>query len=277
LLASKPTVVSRQAARPELLNSREEISMLNSFEAWFVYFSSNAQDNGKICFDQPDFLTSEEILLIGDSIATFQLGEQSEGRGLLKAAKAFADQNDLELVVPITRMFVREEQNHSLLLGKFMGLHGISLKTRNWSDWVFRRLRKGAPYQWSIMVLITAEIVAITYYRALKNATDSALLESICEKILKDEAFHLRYEAEVISAIRSGSPRLVAAAMEFCHRFLFFGTVVVVYLSHRRVLKVGGYRFRRFWSGCWREFSTCFDQPQVSLQMKSSTNSGVRL
>src|SRR5215467_4637925 len=107
--------------------------MLNSLEAWFVYFSNNARDEGRICFDQPDCLTPGEQLLIKDSIATFQLGEQSEGKGLLKAAEAFALEHDLSLLVPITRMFIREEQKHAMLLGRFMALHGIRLKNRNWT------------------------------------------------------------------------------------------------------------------------------------------------
>src|SRR5262249_30075824 len=140
--ASNTTVCYSPAARPELLNPHWRGSMLNSLEAWFLYFSNNARDDRGLDFARPDCLTRDEILMIKDSIATFQLGEQSEGKGLLKSAEAFSIAHDLPLLVPITRMFIREEQNHSILLGRFMALHGIKLKKRNWTDWVFRRLRK---------------------------------------------------------------------------------------------------------------------------------------
>ena len=123
---------------------------------------------------------------------------------------------------------------------------------------MFRRLRKDAGYLWSITVLITAEIVSITYYRALRNATDSTVLDRVCEKILSDEAQHLRYEAEVIAALRRQMPGLAASLASFFHRVLFAGAVLTVYVSHRGVLNRGGYFFGRYFSACWRQFFECF-------------------
>src|SRR5262249_4013613 len=131
------------------------------------------------------------------------------------------------------------------------------LKKRNWTDWVFRRLRKDEGYLWSITVLITAEIISITYYRALRNSTDSTVLDRICEKILSDEAQHLRYEVEVIAALRSEMSGFAASLASFFHQVLFAGAVLTVYMSHRRVLNRGGYFFRRYFSACWREFFEC--------------------
>jgi len=44
------------------------------------------------------------------------------------------------------------------------------------------------------------------------------------------------------------------------HRFLFSGTVVVVYFAHRKVLKRGEYTAIRFWRNCMQEFNGCFRQ-----------------
>jgi hypothetical protein len=40
---------------------------------------------------------------------------------------------------------------------------------------------------------------------------------------------------------------------------LFAATSVVVWLVHRRALRSGGYRFRRFWTEAWRCFGEAFE------------------
>src|SRR5205085_5738703 len=116
---------------------------------------------------------------VGKSIAAFQLGEQSEGKGLLKAADSFAQNTDNPYLSQITRLFIAEEQNHALLLRKFMELNGIPLLKHNWTDSIFRRLRKNVGFELSITALITAEIISVVYYDAMNNATKSHLLKRI--------------------------------------------------------------------------------------------------
>src|SRR2546423_6688000 len=61
-------------------------SMLNSLKAWHDYFLQNRAASDAIPWNAPDTLTDEEKACIGKSIAAFQLGEYSEGKGLMKAA-----------------------------------------------------------------------------------------------------------------------------------------------------------------------------------------------
>ncbi len=56
-------------------------------------------------------------------------------------------------------------------------------------------------------VLATAEVLAIPYYTALRDATGSPLLRSICCRILTEEAQHLRFQA--FTFWRLGSRRAV--------------------------------------------------------------------
>jgi hypothetical protein len=236
--------------------------MVNSFKAWHEYFAENRLNTGDIAWNQEDVLTGEEKDCIGKSIAAFQLGEYSEGRGLLKAAQEYAARTGNEYLIGITRMFIGEEQRHAMLLKRFMTIHRIKLLNRNWTDTVFRRLRKGVGYELSITVLITAEIISLVYYRALRGSTGSSLLRGICDKILSDEAAHVKYESQMITGIRDSKPTLLKQAAVFLHQFLFSGTILVVYLSHKRVLD-SGYNFARFWATCWVEFSACFPQTTV--------------
>jgi hypothetical protein len=232
--------------------------MLNSLKTWHDYFLRNRADGGAINWDAPDGLSAAEKARIGKSIAAFQLGEYSEGKGLLKAAAAFAEQHGCADLVAITKLFIGEEQNHALLLKRFMDRHGIAPLRKNWADAVFRRLRKHVGFEPSVSVLITAEIISLVYYRALRRGTGSDLLRRICDKILADEISHTEYESALLNHLRGRRPALVRKLIVWLHQFLLLGTIVVVYQGHKAVLNRGGYNFSRFFAACWLEFSDRF-------------------
>ena len=236
------------------------LERLNSLKVWHDYFTKNGLKPDGIPWNAHDTFSDEERRCIEKSIAAFQLGEYSEGRGLLKFAARYAEKYDDEYLVGITRLFVSEEQNHALLLKRFMARHGIECIKRNWTDTVFRRLRKDVGYELSVTVLITAEIIALIYYKALRACTGSVVLKAVCDKILADETAHVEYESEVLSSIRNAKPWPLKRAANFQHQFLFCGTVLVVYFEHQRVLRRGGYSLGKFWAACWTEYMKCFSE-----------------
>ena len=63
-------------------------------------------------------------------------------------------------------LFIKEEQQHSRYLAAFMESEGIPLLPRHWVDSTFRLLRGLAGLELSLTVLVTAEIIAVPYYRA---------------------------------------------------------------------------------------------------------------
>jgi hypothetical protein len=106
-------------------------------------------------------LSDEERQCIQDSIAAFQLGEYSEGHNLLRFARAYAQRCGDDTLVQITRDFIKEEQRHALLLKRFMVAQSLEVIQRNWTDTMFRRLRRYVGYELPITVLIIAEIIAL--------------------------------------------------------------------------------------------------------------------
>jgi hypothetical protein len=238
--------------------------MLDSLKDWHNYFVQNSENKGDFNWQPEDLLTEEEKDCVGKSIAAFQLGEHSEGKGLMKAADSFARRHENDYLSSITRLFIAEEQNHALLLRKFMELNGIPLLKHNWTDSIFRRLRKNVGFELSITVLIAAEIISLVYYDALQSGTKSGLLKSICSKILSDERIHVKYESEILNSMRQTKSTFLRAITAFLHRFLFIGTIFVVYVSHRKVLNRGKYDFSNFVAACWLEFSDCFPSALVA-------------
>ena len=119
-----------------------EASMVPGLDIWLNHFEYHANALRAVPEDLANVLTREEREAIADSIATFQLGEQSEGGTLLRAAQVFADRHDIPSLARITELFIREEQHHAALLGTFMDAHGIPRKQQDWTDWIFRGVRK---------------------------------------------------------------------------------------------------------------------------------------
>jgi hypothetical protein len=131
---------------------------------------------------------------------------------------------------------------------------GIPLLSSQWSDGVFRSLRHVGGFEVAISVLLVAEILALTYYRALAGATPSPVLRYICSIIVSDEEAHVSYEASLLIRLRSRRSPVARRCARWLHRFLYAGALVVVYSGHRGVLRAGGYPFRDFWNAAWSRF-----------------------
>src|ERR1700735_664434 len=127
------------------------------FEIWLNHFEHHGQHPSCVPRGLSDHLRPDERRLIASSIATFQLGEQSEGRTLLRAAQRFAHTRRVPALVRIVELFIREEQRHAVLLRAFMEEHHIALKRTDWTDRVFRLVRRLAGLELYMYVLISAE------------------------------------------------------------------------------------------------------------------------
>ena len=141
---------------------------------WLELFEARARN---LVIRRPppeDRLSNAERVRIGNSLGTFQLGEQSEGRTLQSFAERFAARRGIAELPAVTALFIKEEQHHAAQLAEFMRANAIPLKRRNWTDSVFRRIRKLAGYEAAVTILVTAEMIGFVYYRALARATDWA-------------------------------------------------------------------------------------------------------
>src|SRR5712692_3837539 len=108
---------------------------------WHAYFMQNAA-SAEFCWNDSHHLTPAEENVVSGSIQQFQLGEGSDGAGLLRRAQIHARKTADPLFVPALQLFVLEEQRHSAWLGRFLDREGIPRLSRHWLDTVFRRLRK---------------------------------------------------------------------------------------------------------------------------------------
>jgi hypothetical protein len=217
---------------------------------WLEIFTTRASQLTMRRPGRDDWISDEECSLIAGSIATFQLGEQSEGRTLLRFSEKFAARHGVPALPAVTALFIKEEQSHAAQLKEFMLANGIPLKKKSWTDSIFRVLRKLAGFEAAVTVLVTAEMIGFVYYRALARATESRCLKAICRAMCADESVHLRYETQLLMTLRGGRGPLMRRIVERAHRVLLTASALIVYFDHRRVLKHVGYDPQTFVRDC---------------------------
>jgi hypothetical protein len=223
-------------------------------EFWRDHFARNLAVTAFLPWHDAPCLTPNERTSIESSIQQFQLGEGSSGRRLLDRASIFAAKVGDDTFVPALALFVREEQRHSGQLLRFMEREGIPALPKHWVDSVFRRLRVLAGLELSLRVLVTAEIIAVPYYRALDAATASPLLRGISEQILEDEAAHLRFQASMLARLSARRSRAIEWLAFRLHRLFLLGTTCVVWRGHRRVFQAARRTYRDLVKDALAEF-----------------------
>jgi hypothetical protein len=212
---------------------------------WIALFASRAATRELLPWPQARTLTDNELRLVSSSIQQFQLGEGSDGSGLIRRGRASRLAALNPNFAPALELFIKEEQRHSRHLARFLQNEGVPLLQQHWVDGVFRRVRKIAGLELCLRVLVMAEIVAVPYYLALQRATRSAILQRICSNILADEADHLRFQAENLKELQSSRRSFPALELMFWRCFQL-ATLMVVWREHGRVFRAAEYTWNSF-------------------------------
>jgi len=222
------------------------------FNRWKEWFISNQNHFAELEWDDWRLLSNQEKRLIRSSIQQFQRGENSEGKHLFHYAKSMGDSSYMDTIT----LFIKEEQTHACVLGNYMQKRGIPKINGHWVDDVFRVLRQLAGLRLTLTVLLTAEIIAKTYYKALHKATDDLLLKEICDQILMDEDKHIEFQCYTLGILFEKRRKSLWFNNRF-HQVLMRGTLLVVWLNHRKIYKAGGFNLSKFWTSNMTIFNDC--------------------
>jgi hypothetical protein len=242
----------------------------DDLQIWVNHFEYHAQHPRLVPACLSDRLTPEEQRLIASSIATFQLGEQSEGATLQRAAERFGREHGRPSLARIVALFIREEQRHASLLRAFMEDHGIARKRHDWTDRVFRVARRLAGFELYLHVLICAELIGKVYYCALEAATGCPRLKVLCRILVCEELAHVGFESQLLLALRAARPAPLRGLMRLAHRAFFVGTASVVWMTHRPVLRCVGYDARSFLRSCLAQYAFYLEPPAAALAHPSA-------
>lgn len=224
---------------------------------WIDYFYRNAPEP-VLSWNDTVRLSGAERLAVVASIQQFPLGEGASGVRMLERAQRFSRATgDLGLIAAF-KLFLREEQRHSKILARFLETENAYCLRTHWIHIAFRWLRGLGGIELCLKVLVTAEVLARPYYAALRDATGSRLLRSICQVILDEEGAHLRFQAFALSRFQNRHSQAVRALIKASHIMLLATTATLVWMEHKPVFKSAGRTFRRFWRETWQEFNMLY-------------------
>lgn len=175
-------------------------------------------------------------------VRRFQVGEDGDGANLVAKADGAGDPDYARAV----RLFVAEEQNHARLLARLLAAGGVPTLSGHWSDTVFVRLRRLMGLRLELLVLMIAEVVALRYYRALRDGTDDALASEVAGRILADERRHVPFHCERLHVWLADLPRVARRPVTALWQLSLLAATLVVVAGHGRGLRRLGVGRRRF-------------------------------
>ncbi|WP_067845212.1 ferritin-like domain-containing protein [Nocardia lijiangensis] len=204
----------------------------NEFTRWTREFEAKAR--ARAAAGDPDWSRGARLHpAITRSVQRFQVGESGDGADLIAKAERAGD----PVYTAAVRLFVDEERNHARLLAQLLRAAGQPTIARHWTDAVFVWLRRALGLRLELMVLMVAEIVALQYYRALRDGTDDPLTTRVAALILDDERRHVPFHTQRLRAAFAGTrlpARLAARAFWW---IILTGATLVVAHDHGRALR----------------------------------------
>jgi len=221
---------------------------------WLAYFRQNQLDRRGIAWHEGIRLEPPLRAPLASSLARFQLGETSDGAALSARARRLAEQTGDYAYADAVDLFITEKQEHSRLLACVLQQLNAPLLLRHWTDSLFRRSRHLLGYYEEIAVLLMAEIIALKYYGAVREGCGAPVLEIVCEQILADEKFHVRFHCEQFHRTLAQRPMPIRAAWWWALTAMFVAASAVVAWDHRRAFRVLGGSATEFLHDAWFNF-----------------------
>jgi hypothetical protein len=219
-------------------------------QTWLSYFQQNRINRPPVPWEQGikiEPLLREPLIR---SLKKFQLGESGDGLHLRQHVAAKGD----AIYSAAIDLFIKEEQEHSRLMGEILKLLGAPLLKSHWSDNCFVLMRHFFGLNQELMVLLLPEMIAKRYFRALHDGTKDEVLRAVFGQIAQDEEGHLAFHVEYLRRNFAGMPFLDRIAAQVIWRFLFRAACIAVMLDHRSVLSAAGVEPREFWRSCGEIF-----------------------
>jgi hypothetical protein len=215
-------------------------------QTWLNYFTWNRANRPSVPWEQG--IKAEPGLRgpLVRSLQKFQLGESGEGRTLRQHAAASGD----PIYAAAIDLFIKEEQEHSRLMGGVLRLLNAPLLESHWTDNLFVGMRHRFGIRQEIMVLLLPEMIARCYFRALRDGTRDPVMQAVFAQIVQDEYGHLAFHVDYLRRAFESMSFSRRIAVQVAWRILFRATCLVVMFDHRDVLCAVGLSQREFWREC---------------------------
>ncbi|YCM42452.1 ferritin-like domain-containing protein [Verrucomicrobiaceae bacterium 227] len=205
-------------------------------QKWLDHFAANTSAE-RIDWGQACSLPEEVRKPLAKSLAVFQLGETGEGCALFRLARSCRDDPGLVRYEEALRAFILEENRHAEILKEMVLRVEGTLLTKQWSDRVFRFVRKLVNLEFELQTLLTAELIAEAYYKLLRRTVDDEPIKQACARIVKDEVGHTGFHAAFFGYRNLSWSPPIRFAWKTCLHALTEVAWRVVWLDHRSCFK----------------------------------------
>jgi hypothetical protein len=209
---------------------------------WIERFERNRQNRPEPDWDAPINVPSQVLPPLLCSIEEFRLGDGG-GPASLIAYDAEGFRSSTAEMRTIVDLWFKEEAEHARLLGCAVRRFGGRIITSHWSFTAFCLCRRTFGVRFELQVLTLTELVSTAYYRMLRHYSPDGPLAAMCELILRDEAGHVAFQRDRITASGHPSPGLRGLAWRFQFLLCGYAAGTVLWMSHAPCLKaIGGSR-----------------------------------
>jgi len=211
------------------------------YARWLEYFEERHGRDLEAPYAAP-FVERSGRAALARSIERFELGESGDGQCLRRLAGQTGDAAYARAI----ELFVAEEGQHAQWLGILRERFGGARLESHWSDRAFVALRHIGGLRREICVLLTAELIALTYYRVLALAYEDPVLAAACDRILLDERGHVAFHRATLSREFARMPAPARSAAVLSWRVFVAAVASVVAWDHREVLARAGVSHAEF-------------------------------
>jgi hypothetical protein len=216
----------------------EAVGLDSSIDArWQAEFEARAGQHARLRAVAVPRFDARVVRDLRKSLAVFQLGESGDGTHLLEAANlSMAGDQYLSAL----KHFVAEEQEHARILAVVLEALDGPLLSQHWSDRIFVLARRARSLVTEVLVLLVAEVVALTYYSTLRDGLASGELREVFAQIHDDEVVHVDFHCDTLPQHLNRFSGPTRSIVRVGWSTLVTGAAIGVAISHGAALRSMG-------------------------------------
>jgi hypothetical protein len=234
---------------------------------WLTYFTQSRTCRPPIPWERGISLAPQVRAPLLESLQRFQVGESGDGAHLIAAAQARGDATYVRRL----RLFVAEEQEHARLLAGLVRALGGECLAAHWSSDLFTRLRHIGGLEGELLVLLTAEIVGLAYYRALRDRVSDPVLHAVVTRMVRDEEAHLPFHCDALGGTLGLLPAWRRQSIRACWQAFSVGVFGVAWYSHHHALESLEVSRTMFHQSCLKLLYFCCERSFTSPMPREGT------
>jgi hypothetical protein len=218
---------------------------------WMAHFEESVHRQREVPWERgiqmPDHVRQPVI----DSLRVFQRGLTSSGIDLRSKVRQNCDPDYARCI----DLYVQEKNVHAELLMRWLWDAGSEPTKRVLLDFGFRRFRRRFDWLRELMVILSAEMASMPFFRVLANSIDDPVTVGVLESILADQAYHLGFHIDTLREQLQHRSRWERLAQQQAWAAMFTGTLSAVLVETSDVFDALEYDRLAFWTDAWNLFA----------------------